>query len=57
MVLVSTKYLTDLMAKNLSRKPIYFSVNINLLRFLANIFNKEVFSIKFSLTLKLIILV
>ena len=38
---VSTKYLTDLMAKNLSRKPIYFSVNINLLRFLANIFNKR----------------
>ena len=29
------------MAKNLSRKPLYFSVNINLLRFLANIFNKR----------------
>ncbi len=38
---VSTKYLTDLMAKNLSRKPLYFSVNINLLRFLANTFNKR----------------
>ncbi|MEC8099739.1 MAG: NAD-dependent epimerase/dehydratase family protein, partial [Pseudomonadota bacterium] len=38
---VSTKYLTDLVAKNFSRKPLYFSVNINLLRFLANVFNKR----------------
>ena len=38
---VSTKYLTDLIAKHLSKKPKYFSVNINLLRFLANILNKR----------------
>ena len=38
---VSTKYLTDLIAKHLSKKPKYFSVNISLLRFLANILNKR----------------
>ena len=38
---VSTKYLTNLIAKNLSKKPIYFSININFLKFLAKILNKR----------------
>ena len=38
---VSTKYLTNLIAKNLSKKPIYFNININFLKFLAKILNKR----------------
>ncbi len=38
---VSTKYLTDLIAKYLSKKPIYFGINKNLLKFLANVLNKK----------------
>ena len=38
---VSTKYLTDLIAKYLSKKPVYFGVNKNLLKLLANVVNKK----------------
>ncbi len=38
---VSTKYLTNLIAKNLSKKPLYFSININFLKFLAKTLNKR----------------
>ena len=33
--------MTDLIAKYLSKKPIYFGVNKNLLKFLANVVNKK----------------
>ena len=33
--------MTDLIAKHLSKKPIYFGVNKNLLKFLANAVNKK----------------
>ena len=38
---VSTKFLTELIAKYLSKNPTYFSVNYNLLKFLAKILNKK----------------
>ena len=38
---LSTKYLTDLLAKHLSKKPKYFKINMNILKFLAMLFNKK----------------
>ena len=38
---LSTKYLTDLIAKYLSKKPKYFKVNMKTLKFLAMLFNRK----------------
>jgi nucleoside-diphosphate-sugar epimerase len=38
---VSTKHLTDLIAKYLSKKPVYFNINSHLLEFLAKVLNKK----------------
>ena len=38
---VSTKHLSDLIANHLSKKPLYFYINKNLLYFLAKIIQKQ----------------